>query len=845
MTRTYRPRHLVILQVLFLRPGFIIVSSAMTPDEFCSANTRSLQTEQNCTQGTVFVPHASFGTCTPCTSANATKLGYTALGHWCPGYEGAKKLREEDGVRNEVDVLASWRPLCRNGYVCESVLEEKICPEDSYCREGFAEPLFCGLLAGCKAGSHAEELNSMFGVAMVGFVIGLVILWLLTWHYRNIKATAATRRLDQRKLRDDALNALLEQVCGKSQRTMDLHGFGNTMKPVNVTFENISLILKSNGLKVLDNVTGELPAGSFAAVMGPSGGGKTSFLNAISGRAYYGVVAGNISVNGQHNAVSMFPTLVGFVPQDDIIHDTLTVYQNLYYSAMLRLPASMSHDQKLRIIDDVLLVLELEHIKDRVVGAPGSARRISGGQKKRVNIGMELVIYPRILFMDEPTTGLDSTAALQVARCLQRLGEIGITVVCVIHQPRFSVFQTFSQVMLLAPGGRTVYVGKADSMMEYFLRQGFRLPKGENVADWFVDIIGGHVPRYFESGVIDKDFKVADLLNMWNLEIASPGRDVPGGLTRRESVNRLYDLLPRHPRKRFQGSPILNTPSCVQEIQDFFVELWTNQSDGSRGSGSDPKKRRRATRLRGKKLDIMLKKNVSLEDFLSFAHHYLVDASVETWMMVLQDIGGDATGIPLQTLLAYFRNQVDRVTSNVQQVNLEVQNDEKSEVLRQRVTPNFFVQLKIFLSRDIHKFSLVLLLFTVFLTLIFSILTGMSLHNKFEYKDIVLRQFRPVTLLCILTSATQLTLFGNERLIFKREISTGISALAYWAAKNIWGLVDLVAISFIFTLPWVYLTSADFGLLKGFAVCLLLSWSSQGFGFLVSVGFKDSRSLAG
>ena len=95
------------------------------------------------------------------------------------------------------------------------------------------------------------------------------------------------------------------------------------------------------------------------------------------------------------------------------MHDDLTVYQNLYFSAMLRLPKDMPHAQKIGIIEDVIAILDLQNIRDSVVGGGSSSakRGISGGQKKRVNIGLELVSYPRILFLDEPTSGLDSTAA--------------------------------------------------------------------------------------------------------------------------------------------------------------------------------------------------------------------------------------------------------------------------------------------------------------------------------------------------------------------------------------------------------------------------------------------------
>ncbi|KAF4648919.1 hypothetical protein FOL47_002646, partial [Perkinsus chesapeaki] len=141
--------------------------------------------------------------------------------------------------------------------------------------------------------------------------------------------------------------------------------------------------------QILQDVTGEFPAGSLTAVMGPSGGGKTTFMNALSNRAPYGDVTGKIWVNGFEGNFGEYPKQVGFVPQDDIMFDRLTVYQNLYYSAMVRLPEDMPREKKLKIIEDVIQVLDLEQVRHTVVGSPGK-RGISGGQKKRVNIGIEL-----------------------------------------------------------------------------------------------------------------------------------------------------------------------------------------------------------------------------------------------------------------------------------------------------------------------------------------------------------------------------------------------------------------------------------------------------------------------
>merc|ERR1712050_174469 len=153
-------------------------------------------------------------------------------------------------------------------------------------------------------------------------------------------------------------------------------------------------------------------------------------------------------INGNPGGVDNFRSLVGFVPQDDILFADLTVYEALYFNALLRLPAAMPREEKVQVVHHVLETLEICHIQHSVIG-DASRRGISGGQKKRVSIGLELTAAPRILFMDEPTSGLDGAAALQLARCISKLGSAGITVVSVIHQPRYAVFSAFTQLLLL------------------------------------------------------------------------------------------------------------------------------------------------------------------------------------------------------------------------------------------------------------------------------------------------------------------------------------------------------------------------------------------------------------
>lgn len=115
------------------------------------------------------------------------------------------------------------------------------------------------------------------------------------------------------------------------------------------------------------------------------------------------------------------------------MHATLTVYENLYYSAMLRLPADSIKGDRKRHVQHVLKVLCIDHIQTNLVG-DAARRGISGGQKKRVSIGVELCAMPCVIFMDEPTSGLDGAATLQLAQCLGALQRAGLTIICVIHQ---------------------------------------------------------------------------------------------------------------------------------------------------------------------------------------------------------------------------------------------------------------------------------------------------------------------------------------------------------------------------------------------------------------------------
>ncbi len=161
--------------------------------------------------------------------------------------------------------------------------------------------------------------------------------------------------------------------------------------------------------------------------MGPSGAGKTSLLNILAQRVRR-FKADAILVNGKPVTKS-FRSLSAFVQQDDVLMGNLTVHEVLTYAAFLRLPATVSPKEKMQRVEDIIVELGLEKCRKTRVGFPGLSKGISGGERKRLSIGVELLTSPSILFLDEPTTGLDSKTALNIVQTIRKLALAGRSVV--------------------------------------------------------------------------------------------------------------------------------------------------------------------------------------------------------------------------------------------------------------------------------------------------------------------------------------------------------------------------------------------------------------------------------
>ncbi|KAI0598439.1 ABC transporter [Biscogniauxia sp. FL1348] len=235
---------------------------------------------------------------------------------------------------------------------------------------------------------------------------------------------------------------------------------------------------------LLHSVDASLQAGSLTAILGGSGSGKTTLLNTVAERMFSTRLSqsGTTRFNGAEGVHSVRHA---YVMQQDVLLPTLTVRETLRYSANLRLPPPTTEEERMQIVEEVILELGLKDCANTRVG-DSQHRGCSGGEKRRTSIGVQLLANPSILFLDEPTTGLDATSAYQLVRTLKSLANKGRTIITTIHQPRSEIWGLFDNLVILSKGS-PVYSGPMAQCVPWFSKMGFELPPFVNPADFLID----------------------------------------------------------------------------------------------------------------------------------------------------------------------------------------------------------------------------------------------------------------------------------------------------------------------------------------------------------------------
>ncbi|XP_059477419.1 ATP-binding cassette sub-family G member 1-like isoform X2 [Neocloeon triangulifer] len=271
-------------------------------------------------------------------------------------------------------------------------------------------------------------------------------------------------------------------------------------KPPLLEFEDlrytVPLGLNRGSKQILKNVSGSFLPGSLVAIMGPSGAGKSSLLDILTGYKVTGV-KGSILSDRQPRVLAAFRRISCYIQQDDRLQPLLTIQESMTLAANLKLSTEVSPKEKQRTIMEILETLGLEnHLHTR-------ASMLSGGQRKRLSIALELINNPLIMFLDEPTTGLDSSSCTQCMQLLRSLAQQGRTIVCTIHQPSASLFALFSHVYVLAEG-RCIYQGANEKLVPFLDNIGLPCPPYNNPADYVIELACGDSESASNLEVVNK-----------------------------------------------------------------------------------------------------------------------------------------------------------------------------------------------------------------------------------------------------------------------------------------------------------------------------------------------------
>ncbi|GAB5362693.1 hypothetical protein AAMO2058_000819800 [Amorphochlora amoebiformis] len=469
-----------------------------------------------------------------CICVPSTQYNYTCpAGSFCP--TATSQFNCTDGYFCPANV--SQPAFCCKGFYCPTAAEMKICPSGSFCPPGVIEPITCPPLTTCEEGTGE--------IRPLGPIVAIFVLFIVLFigkslqgyyneysdsrkekHVREFAQTAELLDEDEHdrntiirqkslvsesKLGGSAMTEeKKEQKDGKDEGVPTIEDTKDDFRTVttaagpdeptfDIRYEDLWLTLR-NGRTIMKGVSGKIRKGRTTAIMGPSGAGKSTLINLIMGKAKRS--KGKIFINDKEDELWHYSKLVGFVPQEDVMLNTLTVYDIIRFSADYRLPSALNHLERRKLSLETLKFLEIDHVINSIIGT-AKRRGISGGQRKRVNIGMELTANPKVLFLDEPTSGLDAVTSLTLAKLLKKLARTNdMPVAAIIHSPSADTFNQFDDFTLLGAGGQMIYTGPTDRCAEYMESIGFKLPEDENPADFFIEVSMGKIQQILDPEVL-------------------------------------------------------------------------------------------------------------------------------------------------------------------------------------------------------------------------------------------------------------------------------------------------------------------------------------------------------
>ncbi|XP_027177216.1 ABC transporter G family member 6 [Coffea eugenioides] len=273
----------------------------------------------------------------------------------------------------------------------------------------------------------------------------------------------------------------------KVRREMLLPGFLRRRTSSPDVPADVGVDSQTNMKILLNNISGEAREGEILAVLGASGSGKSTLIDALADRIARESLKGTITLNGEVLESRLLKIMSAYVMQDDLLFPMLTVEETLMFSAEFRLPRSLSKSRKMARVQALIEQLGLRSAAKTVIGDEGH-RGVSGGERRRVSIGIDIIHDPVLLFLDEPTSGLDSTSAYMVVKVLQRIARSGSIVIMSIHQPSYRILNVLDRLIFLSRG-QTVFSGAPASLPQFFAEFGHPIPPNEDRTEFVLDLV--------------------------------------------------------------------------------------------------------------------------------------------------------------------------------------------------------------------------------------------------------------------------------------------------------------------------------------------------------------------
>ncbi|RMX62329.1 hypothetical protein KXD40_009456 [Peronospora effusa] len=372
-------------------------------------------------------------------------------------------------------------------------------------------------------------------------------------------------------------NDISDYSCDAGNDNLDCHNitakYEEFINPCVLSWDDLSYAVPGgkktdknpHGKKIiLDRVTGRCAPGELTAIMGPSGSGKTTLVDLLADRTSSGEVTGTIELNGTGRVTKTFRAVTSYVAQDDTLLGSFTVTETMEMAARLSLPNSVVMTDIHTRVKNVMDAMGLGPCRNTLVGDI-FRKGLSGGQKRRLSIAIELLSNPSILILDEPTSGLDSSSAQNVMKFIAKVCAEGKTVVCTIHQPSSFVYAMFTNVIVLS-AGRTLYCGPRRQIIQHFASIGHDCPRYMNPAEYFISLV-------------NTDFE--DQVDVTKLADAYAHSNVKTNLIDRLAADRALlqhlpdiELRPSSPMRQFSVLMYRNTLNNIRNPGIYWIRLF-------------------------------------------------------------------------------------------------------------------------------------------------------------------------------------------------------------------------------------------------------------------------------